>query len=198
MIVKELKYSDCLKVAELHVEAFSSFFLTSLGKSFLTIFYKAIINHPNGIAFGIYENQNLMAFAVGATKKRGFYTSILKNNALKLLLFSLPALIKSPKNIFRLYIALKTQESTEDTLLDNATLLSICVNPLAIQKGLGKKILNKFEDSAFLVASNITLTTDSTNNEYTNLFYKKNGYLLIQQYQQGKRKMNLYIKNKND
>lgn len=197
MLVKALRPSDCLKIAELHLEAFSSFFLTSLGKKFLIVFYNAIINHTNGIALGIYENEKLLAFAVGTTKKRGFYTSIIKNSAFKLVLYSLPALIKTPTNIFRLFKSLKTKETTEDTLLDNATLLSICVSPLANHQGLGKKILIAFEESAFLLAKSISLTTDAIDNEYVNLFYQKNGYVLLKQYDQGKRKMNLYNKQKN-
>ncbi|KHJ39134.1 hypothetical protein PBAC_07340 [Pedobacter glucosidilyticus] len=197
MVVKVLKPTDCSKVAELHLEAFSSFFLTSLGKSFLVVFYKAIIKHKNGIALGIYENEKLLAFAVGTTKKRGFYTSIIKSSAFKLLLFSLPALIKTPTNILKLFKSLITNETTEETLLDNASLLSICVNPLANHRGLGKKILVAFEESVFFLANSISLTTDAIDNEYVNLFYKKNGYILLKQYSQGKRKMNLYNKQKN-
>ena len=61
---------------------------------------------------------------------------------------------------------------------------------------MGRKILTAFEELAFSSSESISLTTDATNNEYVNNFYKKNGYLLLKQFSQGNRKMNLYNKTK--
>ena len=197
MNVKTLIPSDCSKVAELHLKAFPSFFLSGLGKSFLNAFYISIIKHSDGIAVGLFDNETVVAFAVGSSKKRGFYTIILKKNGLRLLLKSLPSLLRSPQNIIRLLKALKTKDSNEDYILNNATLLSICVNNSNTEKGMGSKIITAFEELAFSSSESISLTTDATNNDYVNNFYQKNGYLLLKQFNQGNRKMNLYNKTKN-
>jgi GNAT superfamily N-acetyltransferase len=197
MDLRKLLLSDCSQIAKLHLKAFPSFFLTSLGQSFLSTFYFSIIKHRDGISVGIFENETIVAFAFGTSKKRGFYTKILKKSGLNLLLKSLPSLFKSPKSIIRLSGALKTKDSNEDYVLDNATLLSICVNPSYTEKGFGTKVLIAFEELAFLTSNGISLTTDALNNDYVNHYYQKNGYSLLKQFEQGKRIMNLYYKEKN-
>lgn len=197
MELRKLILQDCMQVAKLHLKAFPSFFLTSLGQPFLVAFYNSVIKHHNGISVGLFENQTLVAFAVGASKKRGFYTSILKENGVRLLFKSLPSFFESPKSIIRLAKALKTKDSNENFILNNSTLLSICVNPLYAEKGFGTKILTAFEELAFLNSEGISLTTDADNNDYVNHYYQKNGYSLAKQFEQGKRLMNLFYKAKN-
>ena len=49
-----------------------------------------------------------------------------------------------------------------------------------------------------LIQTNIEryyLTTDADNNDLTNSFYLKNNFVLYSSFLQGKRRMNLYIKN---
>jgi ribosomal protein S18 acetylase RimI-like enzyme len=197
MEIRALNLSDCPQIAKLHLKAFNSFFLTSLGQTFLVTFYASVIKHNSGITVGLFDNQNIVAFAVGTSKKRGFYSEILKKNGLILLLKSAPSLFKSPNRLIRLAKVLKTKDSTDDYILDNATLLSICVNPLYNEKGLGTKILTAFEAIAFQISNGISLTTDADNNDYVNHYYQKNGYDLLKQFEQGKRIMNLYYKEKN-
>lgn len=197
MEIRALNHSDCVQVSNLHLKAFPSFFLTSFGQSFLSAFYTAIIKHPNGIYVGLFDNENIVAFAVGASKKRGFYTEILKSNVVPLLIKSLLSIFKSPSKLMRLYKALITKDSIEDYILNNATLLSICVNPLYEEKGFGTKILTAFEEIAFQISNGISLTTDAVNNDYVNHYYQKNEYVILKQFEQGKRKMNLYYKEKN-
>jgi ribosomal protein S18 acetylase RimI-like enzyme len=197
MELRKLQLLECSKVAKLHLEAFPSFFLTSFGNSFLKTFYTSMLKHPDGIYIGLFDKQNIVAFAVGASKKRGFYTAILKKNGLILILKSLPFLLKSPNKLVRLLKALKTKDTNDDKILDSATLLSICVSPKYRDKGIGNEILKAFEEIAFQTSKGISLTTDAINNDYVNNYYKKNGYSLLKQFEQGTRKMNLYYKERN-
>lgn len=78
----------------------------------------------------------------------------------------------------------------------SASLLSICVSTAHVGKGIGKILLQKLEKE--LIAQKLSgyfLTTDADNNEATNYFYLNNGFKSCDIYNQGKRKMILYVKD---
>jgi GNAT superfamily N-acetyltransferase len=194
MIVKKLEVGDAKKIATLHDNAFPNFFLTTLGKSFLSSFYKSIINSQNGIAIGVFQDENLLGFAIGSSRKSGFYSEIFKRNFLILGIRCVPSIIRNPKIIIRIFKSLFAKEEVEVFILENATLLSICVDPKENKKGFGELLLKEFEKEAFLISNGISLTTDSDHNDHVNKFYLKNNYKLLQNLNQGVRRMNLYYK----
>jgi hypothetical protein len=194
MIVKKLELCHAKKIAILHDNAFPNFFLTTLGKPFLAVFYKSIIRHPNGVAIGVFQDENLLAFAIGSSVKKIFYSDIFKNNFFYLGLCCLPSVIRKPKIIIRILKSLLAKDTSEAIILGSATLLSICVDPAKSQEGLGELTLKAFEKEVFLVANGLSLTTDSDNNDHVNRFYIKNNYKLVSDFTQGERRMNLYYK----
>jgi ribosomal protein S18 acetylase RimI-like enzyme len=198
MITRELTINDSGAAAQLHVDAFKGFFLTSLGQGFLGAFYRGIIRHPGGIAVGIFENGYLIAFAVGSKYKQGFYSSLLKKSFITMTYFALPALITHPSKAFKLFKSLATKDTPDKEVLEGASLLSICVSPGQMGKGLGETILTAFEKIAFKNGGIISLTTDAVNNDYVNNFYRKNRYKHYTTFLQDNRKMNLYIKKAAD
>jgi ribosomal protein S18 acetylase RimI-like enzyme len=197
MTIKKLNVNDTNQIAELHIKSFRSFFLTSLGKRFLKIFYKSIINHGNGIAIGIFDGDELMAFAVGTQVKSGFYSDLIKRNFLRMSLAAFPSLLGNPSKGVKLIRSILVQDTTETEILNSASLLSICVDPARGGGGIGKNILCAFEDAAFAKSNIISLTTDAIDNDYVNSFYKKNNYKLANTFNKGERIMNLYTKNSN-
>jgi hypothetical protein len=182
------------QIVDLHLKAFRFFFLTTLGRPFLRGFYKAIIHNSNGIGIGILEKEKLLAFAIGSSKKGGFYSDIFKNNFFYLGLCCLPSVIRKPQIIIRILKSLFAKDTSEAIILGSATLLSICVDPAKSKEGLGELTLKAFEKEVFLVANGLSLTTDSDNNDHVNRFYIKNNYKLVSDFTQGERKMNLYYK----
>jgi ribosomal protein S18 acetylase RimI-like enzyme len=194
MIVKKLELCHAKKIAILHDNAFPNFFLTTLGKPFLAVFYKSIIRHPNGVAIGVFQDENLLAFAIGSSVKKSFYSDIFKNNFFYLGLCCLPSVIRNPKSIIRILKSVIAKDTTQDFIIENATLLSICVDPAQSKKRLGEIVLKEFENEVFLISKGISLTTDCDNNDHVNRFYKNNNYELFQTFSQGERRMNLYYK----
>lgn len=191
---KFLTPKDAFQVALLHKKAFSGFFLTELGVNFLRVFYQSIFSHDKSINIGLFEDQKLIGFAVGAKNRKSFYSNILKKNFIRLALFAFFPLLFNPLKIYRLFISLTSHQKTNKTILDDAILLSICVDPISKTKGHGKLLLSNFEKVAFKFSALISLTTDAENNDSVNSFYAKNGYELHHSLYQGKRKMNYYIK----
>jgi len=197
MIIRELKVRDANLVARLHKRAFSTFFLTKFGLCFLTEFYAAIFKSKESIKLGLYNEENLVGFAVGAHKNKSFYSNLLKDNFLKFGFSAFVPLLIQPFLIYRLYTSLKTTHKINHNILESAILLSICVDPYKSSKGNGTALLSKFEEIAFDYSNLISLTTDAINNDYVNFFYTKNGYHLYSSFFQEKRKMNYFIKYKN-
>jgi len=196
MIIRDLKVADANDVARLHKRAFSTFFLTKLGHRFLVEFYTAIFQSKDSINVGLFVDDELLGFAVGAQRSKFFYSTILKRNYLKLSLSAFIPLLLNPLYIYRLFISLTSSTEADDNIKEDAILLSICVDPINTTKGNGSLLLSKFEEIAFRYTDIISLTTDAENNNSVNSFYVKNGYQLINSFYQGKRKMNKYIKHK--
>jgi len=193
---KLLTRKEAKNVSQLHYDAFKGFFLTSLGKPFLEVFYKSIIEDEDRIAVGLFENENLIAFAVGTRRKAGFYSRILKKNIIRMIWAAIPKLVSSPTTIFRLFKSLKSSGQFDQKILESGTLLSICVCPKETGRGLGTMVLKAFEGIAFNECSSISLTTDHFDNDYVNNFYQTNQYELYDVFLQDKRRMNLYFKKK--
>lgn len=193
MIFKKLDTTNVSEIALLHYNSFENFFLTSLGKSFLLQFYKAILSHPNGLGIGVYNETELLGFAVGSQNNSAFYKALLRKNGIKMLWAALPVLLISPAKLKRLAVSFKSSSNKKHTGLP--VLLSICIAPGSKSKGIGSRLISEFE--AELIKNNLSeliLTTDKYNNDYTNSFYLRNNYHLTDSFFQGKREMNLYYK----
>lgn len=196
MIIRNLKVLDANAVANLHRVAFKNFFLTKLGSKFLSAFYKSIFESENSISVGLFEGETLVGFAVGAKNRKSFYYDILKSNFLTLGWYALIPLFSNPLYFYRLYISLISSNSINGSIEDDATLLSICIENSSGSAGHGSLLLAKFEELAFQYSDLISLTTDADNNSYVNSFYIKKGYTIVKVFYQGKRRMNLYLKQK--
>jgi GNAT superfamily N-acetyltransferase len=193
--VKELERTDAAAVAALHMKAFRNFFLSSLGKAFLNVFYAAIIRHPMGICLGIKEEGNILGFTVGSYTNRGFYKSLLKRHFFSFAIQAFPKLILKPQKTFRI---ISNFVSPHINITDEgAVLLSICVDPLKQGSGIGQLLMGAFEDKvAGKGIKRVFLTTDAVNNDAVNRFYTKNAYTLYDSCRTSYgRDMNVYIKN---
>lgn len=194
MRITELSIKDKDKIADLHLRSFESFFLSSLGLSFLKAFYNCIINDSDGISVGIFKDDKLLAFAIGTYNNNNYYYRLAKKNFFILAFAAIPSLIGNPLKLVKLFKSLITSKSIDLGIQNAACLLSICVDPYETKNGLGKLILLEFEKKAFKQSKVLVLTTDVYNNDYVNRFYLHNNYYVHKTYFQGKRKMNIYIK----
>lgn len=197
MKIKKLCVNDSLRIAEIHLKSFEGFFLTSLGKSFLNKFYFSIIKNNQSIVIGIFEDNEIIGFAVGAKVKKGFYKSLLREDYISLLLSASNRLFKSPYKIIKLLRSFFSTETINKEYLNYASLLSICVIPEKKGQKLGKLLLEAFELEASKYNNGISLTTDKYYNDHVNNFYLSNNYILDSEFSQGSRVMNFYIKKLN-
>ena len=193
MKVRKATDKDIGTVVEIHTERFSSFFLTSLGRSFLKVFYHAFLNNP-GILLVLEDEGQIRGFAAGSRDNRGFFKKLLKNNLIGFLISGARIFVTNPIALKR--IALNAGKAEKNNLIF-AELLSIAT--LKNKKGYGKILLNEFEkEVARENTANlpVSLTTDYANNDKAVQFYRDCGYEIqevFESYQH--RKMYRFIKH---
>ena len=192
----QLKKEDAAEITVIHCLAFPGFFLTDLGKDVLLVFYSALIQDKSTIVWGVKNDQKLIGFFVASTTPKGLYTRIFLNNISK---FVAPLTISFIKNISflkKMITSFNSSNSLDVTSTYPTSLLSICVSPAYSGKGVGKMLLNKLENELELQNQiGYYLTTDSEKNDATNHFYLSYGFKLHGVLSQGKRIMNIYVKD---
>ena len=174
------------------MERFSSFFLTTLGYSFLTVFYKAFLKNP-GVLIILEDEGIVKGFAAGSRDSRSFFKKLLKNNLLEFCFAGARILFTKPAALKRM--ATNAGKSEKNNLIF-VELLSIAT--LKNKKGYGKILLDEFEKEVVHENVNnlpVSLTTDYDDNEKAVQFYKDCGYGIEEVFESFQnRKMYRFIK----
>lgn len=177
MEIRDLNISDVPKIAEVHEKSFREFFLTSLGRNFLEVYYSSCINNDNTIGIGLFDNEgNLHGFATGSIQSLGYHKALLLQNTFLFFKSLLFVSLRRPKVIFRLAKNINKKSNKIDDK-QYAELLSIAILPNLKGSGYGKVLLEEFEKKVkSRSASKIALTTDYNDNDSVIKFYNKCGY----------------------
>lgn len=194
MVLRPILATDCTEIVQVHLAAFSGFFLSFLGPRFLKTFYLGLISDPSGIAI-LAENENeIVGFVAGTTEPGGFYKRLIKKSWFKFLIASFGAVVKKPSIIPKLFRAFSKPNETLPAE-KCATLMSIAIAPNTQGRGYGKKLINQFIEEAKLKGClSVNLTTDSVGNEAANRFYEGIGFELFREFTTPEgRKMNEFL-----
>lgn len=192
--LKPMELAHVGAVVKIHMSSFQSFFLTSLGPSFLGHLYKGIVESPLGMGFIIVENHIPMGFVCGAINASDFYKELLKRRWFQFALSALPALIRRPATVPRLFRALKKPyESKRGST--KAILMSIGVHPAAQGRKYGKILVSAFLGTMRQCGvDEVSLTTDKDHNDPVNTFYQKMGFTIRRTFVTPEgRRMNEYV-----
>lgn len=194
MNIRTAEKKDIKSVVQIHVERFPNFFLSSLGKQFLKIFYRSFLKSP-GLLIVLEDENEIKGFACGSYTNNSFYKKLLFNNIGNFTIIGITLLFSKPKSILRILSNLKKSNAIE---IEFAELLSIAT--LKNKKGYGAKLLNAFENELKInlsrKAEKISLTTDFENNDKAIEFYKQNNYEILNVFESYEnRKMYRFIKN---
>jgi ribosomal protein S18 acetylase RimI-like enzyme len=181
MITRTLKVSDISAVTEIHLAAFSNFFLTQMGRSFLELYYKSFIKSETGFGIGVFDDEgNLIGFSITTTNSKSFNKNLIIQNLLPFSVMGLQLMFTNPKALIRLFKNLR--KSSDETIDDGeyGELFSIAVDPGKQSSGIGKIMLEEVERIAQEKGCQcLTLTTDFYNNGNVINFYKKMGYAVF-------------------
>ena len=81
MNYKVAQENEHLQLADIHMDAFHGFFLSSLGKRFLNTYYNAALKSNESIVVYAYDdNLRIQGFATGCTLSRGFHKRLIVHN----------------------------------------------------------------------------------------------------------------------
>ena len=139
------KIEDANQIADIHLQAFEDFFLTSLGLGFLKLYYKSAINFKGATTIcAINENNKIIGFSMGSIISTNFHKKLILSNKLGFFIRVIIILFSNPKALNRLKKNLQKKADPNDDG-DYAELLSIGVLPEFKGLGVGKGLLIEFE-----------------------------------------------------
>lgn len=169
MIVRDMRCDDLDHVVRVHLAAFPNFFLSFLGPRFLREFYGAVMR--DGIAI-VAEDAGILGFVAGMPEARGFYRKLLRRRFVPVALSLLPAIVKRPATIARVFRRAKQRTSEEHAGVE---LMSIAVDPARQSRGAGRALVAAF--AARVGGRPLWLVTDSDENDRVKSFYESLGFV---------------------
>ena len=176
-IIRQARIEDIEAVVKIHKGAFPDFFLTSLGDRFLKLYYKTVMESPEGILLVYNVDSVTIGFCAGTLLSAGFNTRLIKTNLLAYAIEGAKVLSTKPKALWHLYKNMSKEDSSVGDNGEYAELLSIGVDPNKQGGGAGKKILLALEEAVKeKKGTKLSLTTDFENNEKAIGFYHSLGY----------------------
>lgn len=183
MNYKVINRNDHQYLADIHLDAFHGFFLSSLGKRFLNTYYKAAIKSKDAIAVcAVEDDEQILGFATGCIRSLGFHKNLIINNTLSFLYQGLIILFTNPKALLRIAQNLDKVSNKHDDG-NYAELISIGVSNTSKGMGIGKTLINLFEEEARRRGcKKIALTTDYDKNEDVVAFYFHSGYRVFYEF----------------
>ena len=144
--MRQVTTREARTLAELHSTEIATGFLPLLGRRFMRVLYRALINWPDAVVLAIEDGGGPVAFTVGVKDVGEFYRHFAKRYALPAGLAALPRLVR-PSNLRR---AWETFRYGQDQVDVPAELLSMVVAPRARGRGLsvmlGARLLDELTE----------------------------------------------------
>lgn len=180
--ISTLNYNALDDIVQIHLDAFPSFFLTSLGPKFLRLMYQCHMEHSASDILVAIENNKIIGFLAYSEDMSDLYSYMLKKHGITFAWYSIIPFLKNPIILPRLLRAfLKPKEAKQ---LDKYIYLaSAGVTPKIQSKGTYSSILNtilqKYKDSDFQY---IIGDTDVGNGPINHIYHKF-GFNIHKQYE---------------
>lgn len=193
-MLHSLKRSDVPQAVDVHMAAFPSFFLTTLGRRFLSEMYYGFVDDEDSIALITRRDTVVTGVVIGTTRPQAFFSRLLRRRWWRFGLAGLVGCLRRPSAVWRLTRAILYRGDAPPGE-GYALLSSIAVAPGFQRHGIGKILVQGWIETVRMRGSRAAyLTTDADHNESVNAFYQKSGWLLERSYvtREG-RAMNRYV-----
>ena len=179
MNVRGATEQDINSIVEVHISAFPGFFLTTLGRSFLSELYVSFMTRKTGVLRVVCNGDDVVVgFSAGTSNPEYFYAQLRKDKWFQFLTKSISGLIRNPLLVIRkLFYAFSYKGDTPADIHEAALLSSIGVSPAFAGQSLGKLLLKDFEiQIESLGIPSVYLTTDKFGNDPVVGFYQRCNY----------------------
>lgn len=164
-------------IVSIHLNTFTGFFLTFMGRGFLNQMYRSYCDHDESGLLVAEENRKAVGFLAYSGNFSGLYKYMIKTRLVPFGWYSVGAFFRRPSAFMHIIKAfLKPSEvKREEKYVE---LSSIGVDPTIKSKGVGSLLIDGLKEIVdFNKFAYITLETDAVNNDGAIHFYEKNGFV---------------------
>ena len=164
-------------IVSIHLNTFTGFFLTFMGRGFLNQMYRSYCDHSESGLLVAEENGKAVGFLAYSGNFSGLYKFMIKTRLVPFGWYSVGAFFRRPSAFMHIIKAfLKPSEvKREEKYVE---LSSIGVDSTIKSKGVGSLLIDELKKIVdFNKFTYITLETDAVNNDGAIHFYEKNGFV---------------------
>ena len=164
-------------IVTIHLNTFTGFFLTAMGRGFLNQMYRSYCGHSESGLLVAEENGIAVGFLAYSKDFSDLYKYMIKTRIIPFGWYSAGALFRRPASFMHIIRAfLKPREAKREEKY--VELSSIGVDPSSKNKGVGSLLIDALKRRVNFDEYNyITLETDAENNDGAIHFYEKNGFV---------------------
>ena len=170
-------------IVSIHLNTFTGFFLTFMGRGFLNQMYRSYCDHDESGLLVAEDNGKAIGFLAYSGNFSGLYKYMIKTRLIPFGWYSAGAFFRRPSAFMHIIKAfLKPSEvKREEKYVE---LSSIGVDPTIKSKGVGSLLIDELKKIVdFNKFAYITLETDAVNNDGAIHFYEKNGFVRKRMYE---------------
>ena len=170
-------------IVSIHLNTFTGFFLTFMGRGFLNQMYRSYCDHDESGLLVAEEDGKAVGFLAYSGNFSGLYKFMIKSRLIPFGWYSVGAFFRRPSAFMHIIKAfLKPSEVKRDEKY--VELSSIGVDPTIKSKGVGSLLIDELKKIVdFNKFAYITLETDAVNNDGAIHFYEKNGFVRERMYE---------------
>lgn len=178
--IREVKYDEkklINDIVTIHLNTFTGFFLTFMGRGFLNQMYTSYCDYEEAGLLVAEEDGKAIGFLAYSSNFSGLYKFMIKTRLIQFGWYSIGAFFRRPSAFMHIISAfLKPGEAKRKEKY--VELSSIGVDPNVKSKGIGSLLIDSLKRKVnFTKFAYINLETDAVDNEGAIHFYEKNGFV---------------------
>ena len=178
--IREVKYDEKKLIDDIvtiHLNTFTGFFLTFMGRGFLNQMYQSYCDYEEAGLLVAEEDGKAIGFLAYSSNFSGLYKFMIKTRLIQFGWYSIGAFFRRPSAFLHIISAfLKPGEAKREEKY--VELSSIGVDPNIKSKGIGSLLIDSLKHKVdFTKFAYINLETDAIDNEGAIHFYEKNGFV---------------------
>lgn len=178
--IREVKYDEkklINDIVTIHLNTFTGFFLTFMGRGFLNQMYTSYCDYEEAGLLVAEEDGKAIGFLAYSSNFSGLYKFMIKTRLIRFGWYSIGAFFRRPSAFMHIISAfLKPGEAKREEKY--VELSSIGVDPNIKSKGIGSLLIDSLKRKVdFTKFAYINLETDAVDNEVAIHFYEKNGFV---------------------
>lgn len=178
--IREVKYDEkklINDIVTIHLNTFTGFFLTFMGRGFLNQMYTSYCDYEEAGLLVAEEDGKAIGFLAYSSNFSGLYKFMIKTRLIQFGWYSIGAFFRRPSAFIHIISAfLKPGEAKRKEKY--VELSSIGVDPNIKSKGIGSLLIDSLKHKVdFTKFAYINLETDAIDNEGAIHFYEKNGFV---------------------